>query len=246
MPIAPPVRGSLCILCLAVCSGCLSLPGIELLGENFPPYDIEFLGYEAPSFPSRLRATSIGSGYGIVVVTIDEDGRVDDAVVVEASHSAFAEAILEVVPAWVFDAASAETVPRREVLHYFFRLSGVATSLTHRDGAKAAFESLERHRPAVRTVSPLDVEPHGIGVAQAGSVPAEAAPAIVSGTAEVSFVIDQTGNVRVPVVTASTDPALGAAALATVEQWRFVPPTFEGSPVLIEVVRSLTFAPDTR
>jgi TonB family protein len=236
-------RGLLCG-CTAVLLGCASgVPKLGMLGENFPPHDVAFLSYEAPVFPNRLRATSVTSGYGIVVITVREDGRIEDAVVVEASHSAFAEAILEAAPAWVFDVAAGETMPRREVLHYFFRRSGVATSLTHRDGARVPFEQAERGRPQVRMVSSLVLAPEPIAAEPAVVTPGAARPDAPAGAAEVSFVIDETGRVRVPAVTASTDPALGAAALATVKQWRFVPPRHDGVPVLVEVVRSFTFAP---
>ena len=48
-----------------------------------------------------MRATG-GSGYSVVAVTVAPDGRVTDAVGIEASDQAFIDAVLAVVPEWLF------------------------------------------------------------------------------------------------------------------------------------------------
>jgi TonB family protein len=61
------------------------------------------------------------------------------------------------------------------------------------------------------------------------------------GNATVSFVIDENGRVRVPIVLGATEPALGEAALDLVRSWRFDPPSHAGEPVLVEDRKTLTF-----
>ena len=84
-----------------------------------------------------MRATGVVTGYSVIAVTVDADGRVSDAIGIEASDQAFVDAVLEVTPQWLFaPVQDPPTEPRREVLHYRFRLSGVVNVLTHREGAR--------------------------------------------------------------------------------------------------------------
>ena len=48
---------------------------------------------------------------------------------------------------------------------------------------------------------------------------------------------------RVPIAEKAEDPALIAAALAVVGDWRYEPPTDGGEPVLVEERNTLTFRP---
>jgi hypothetical protein len=220
---------------LAILGGCLpaNLPmqGPALLPESFPPYGISFRRYEAPQFPHTLRALGVATGYSVVVVTVSNEGRVLDAVGIEASNPAFTEAVIEKTPRWIFAPVDSATMPRREVLHYRFRLSGVVSSLTHREGAKEAFAESKDDFARVRTVawSDLDSPPVRLDVAVVDPRPR------IGGSAEISFIIDQEGNVRVPVVIGATESDIGIIALEQVAQWRFSPPRQEGRSVLVEV-----------
>jgi TonB family protein len=64
--------------------------------------------------------------------------------------------------------------------------------------------------------------------------PASASRA-TEGNADLTFVIDETGAVRVPTVVAASDHAIGLAALTAIKQWKFTPPRRRGEPVLVEV-----------
>ena len=83
----------------------------------------------------------------------------------------------------------------------------------------------------VRTVpySDLDVPPVRIDAGASAPRPR------VEGHAELSFVIDQEGRVRVPVVLEASETAIGLAALSEVRAWRFSPPQQAGQSVLVEV-----------
>ncbi len=229
--------------CVAVMCGCTRAGGPlpTMLPENFPPYGIVFHRYKAPEFPFELRATPVASGHSVVVVTIDEVGRVEDAVAIEASDPAFGRAVIEVTPEWIFAAvespresegelpAEPAPEPRREVLHYRFHRSGVVSSLSHREGARALFVESSDDFARVRMVAweELDEPPVRIEPADPGRA--------VEGNADLTFVIDETGAVRVPAVVAASDHAVGLAALTAIKQWKFTPPRRGGEPVLVEV-----------
>lgn len=216
------------------CSGAGPLPTI--LPENFPPYGIQFHRYKPPEFPFELKATSIASGHSVVVVTIDEVGRVEDAVAIEASDPAFGRAVIDVTPEWIFaplelpeDEQAAAPEPRREVLHYRFHRSGVVSSLSHREGARQLFVESSDDFARVRMVAWDDLDEKPVRI----EPPATTESA--KGTADLSFVIDETGAVRVPTVLATSDYAIGIAALDSIKEWKFTPPRRRGEPVLVEV-----------
>lgn len=212
-----------------------------MLGESFPPYGLAFVEYTPPEFPRELRATGIASGYSVIVATIDVHGRIEDAVAIEASHPAFAEAVIEAASAWTLAPTSAATSPRREVLHYVFQRSGVVSGLSHLEGARAAFSNPNGH-PRVRTVpaSSLTPPPQRLSGKRPVVVESTLAPG-ETGHAVVGFIIDEKGRVRVPAVTEASDPALGEAALAAIKTWRFARARVGGQPVLVEAIRSFRF-----
>lgn len=229
----PRLTVAACAVLLCGCSA-TSAP-VGLLPESFPPQGVAFSEYEAPDFPYRLKPTAITRGYCVLAVTVDEGGRVEDAVGLEATDPAFVEAVLEVMPSWVFaPTATSASQPRREIMHFQFRRSGVVSQSTHRDAGKSMFAEADERYVRVRTVAWEDVDraPVRLSGGPPGTFSRDLVP---QGGAELSFIIDQAGRVRVPVVVGTTDPALGEAALGAIKEWRFSPPTRRGQPVLVEV-----------
>jgi TonB family protein len=229
------MRRTIPTILMAVLGGCLPanmpMQGPTLLPESFPPYGVGFRRYEAPQFPYKLRALGVSTGYAVVVVTVGSNGTVLDAVGIEASDAEFVNAVTELAPNWVFAPADSETLPRREVLQYRFRLSGVVSTRTHREAALEGFVDSNDDFPRVRTVPYSDLDMPPVRIDAGASAPRPP----VEGHAELSFVIDQAGRVRVPVVLEASETAIGLAALSEVRDWRFSPPQQAGQSVLVEV-----------
>ena len=61
------------------------------------------------------------------------------------------------------------------------------------------------------------------------------------GSVTISYVIDEQGRVRIPVVVAADAPALADPAITVARSWRYVPVTYHGRPVLVEDRRTLRF-----
>ena len=197
--------------------------------------------YRKPNFPAELRSSPVTDGYATLAIVIRADGTVDDAVVLEASHPSFGDAVLDVLPNWRFksgDSVASNSLPYREVLRFEFSQSGVVSTMSHRDAAKAAFPATLAEQVPVRTVqwAKLSAPPKRLEA----TVPSVSAQKM-EGTVIVSYVIDTDGRVRVPVVVRATEPQLGRAALDAVKRWRFAPPKDENGPVLVEDSRSFTF-----
>jgi TonB family protein len=228
------VRPAACalVILLAACTQGDTTRQPGLLPESFAPYGVEFRQYRAPELPPQMRATG-DSGYSVIAMTVGPDGRVTDAVGIEASDQAFIDAVLAVVPEWVLvPVEDPPTEPRREVMHFRFRLSGVINVLSHREGAEAAFSGNADTVAHIRTIRWSDMDPPPERLpAQVGDAP----PPRIRGMAEINFIIDETGRVRVPSVVEASDWDAALVALDAVKDWRFEPPKHEGQPVLVEV-----------
>ena len=216
------------LMLLSACSPSETRPP-QLLPQSVAPEGVQFGVYRAPELPAHLR-TNGGSGYSVVAVTVGPGGRVIDAVGIEASDQACIDAVLAVVPEWVFaPLADPPTEPRREVLHYQFRSDSVVSVLS---GPEAALPGNSGEATEIRTVRWSDMNP------PPERLPPElddAPPARIRGTAEINFVIDETGRVRVPAIVEASDWDAALVALDDVADWRFSPPKHEGRPVLVEV-----------
>jgi len=191
-----------------------------------------------PRFPPELVGIKAGDGEVVMVVTIDSDGAVEDSVALEATNEAFARAAATAVQDWKFTPGTAATWPRREVLQFSFKRSGVVTTLSHAEGAKEQFAGTSI--PLLRTVplAQLDQEPRRI-TSIMPNVPKALLERRSNEPLAINFVIDRDGAVRVPVIAVGDDPALAQAALAAVKQWRYSPPLQKGEPVAVEMTRAL-------
>ncbi len=198
--------------------------------------------YEAPVFPEKLRPTTVTAGYATVIFTVKADGRIEDAVALEASDPAFVDATLDALMKWRLADARSTTVPRREIIQFDYRRSGTVASLSHRDAIKSVFAAVDDASPRVRTLEweQMKHAPRRV----AGSMPMypeKLRSQPVRGHAMVDFVIDSAGRVRVPTVADSSSAEFGEAALAAVREWRFEPPQDEGAAVHVRVIRSFSF-----
>ena len=207
-----------------------------------------------PRFPQELVGAKMGDGEVVVVITVDDDGKVNDSLVLEATNEAFANAAVSAVSGWLFkpigerpanSAApdSAKSWPRREVLQFNFKRSGVVTTMSHAEAARDGF--VGTRGPELRTVpwKALDSEPRPINVNMPQLTPSVSAKRAKTPLV-INFVIDRQGQVRVPVILGSVDPALANTVLAAVKTWRYTPPIQQKQAVAVEVTKALVL-PDS-
>jgi TonB family protein len=229
---------------LLICVAAADIFGLPFDPDAGPPPQLPALTrYEPPVFPPSLRVTSISDGYVSMMFTVATDGQVEDSVAIDASHPAFARAVQDALSQWRFVAAAGATTPRREYIQFDFKRTGTVSALSHFDAGKSLFPpGRAAGSQPIRTVSwhALQTPPERIAAATP-IYPEALRSKPVKGYAMVSFVIDADGQVRVPVVTGSSDALFGEAALGAVRQWRFAPPLHEGNTVQVIVERSFTF-----
>jgi TonB family protein len=213
-----------------------------------PSAPVPFSRYEEPRFPAALAMTPVVDGYATIAFTADPAGQLDDAVILAASHPAFGDSVLDAAQNWRLASAGASGSPapepaiRREVVQYQFRRTGALVSLNHRDSAKSLFStSLDDIRP-VRTTNWRDLANPPARIQSANpKYPAALRAQRLAGTATVSFIIDSTGAIRVPMVTAADHPEFAAASLEALKQWKFAPPTENGEPINVQAERRFFF-----
>lgn len=196
------------------------------------------LDYQPPRFPTEAAGIALGDGEVVMVITVAADGSVEDHVTLHASDPVFVAAVTRVMQHWRFAAVPSATTPRRELMQFDFKRSGVVTTLTHAEGARDGFGSAALTALHSRALHELDEEPRRL----AGSMPKLPRDWLAArGTRplSVNFVIDRDGQVRVPVMPAEEQPELVQRVLETVRQWRYSPPLYRGQPVAVEMTRVL-------
>lgn len=203
-----------------------------------PPVLEGVISAPMPRFPSELVGIKAGDGEVVLAITISPQGEVEDTLALEATHEAFARAASGAVQDWKFTPGTAATYPRREVLQFSFKRSGVVTTLSHAEGAREQFIGTSVAQLRTVPLAQLDGEPQRIASAMP-KVPRAVLAKRGKDPLMIHFVIDREGLVRVPVVNAADDPALAQAVLTAVKQWRYSPPLQKGQPVAVEVTRAL-------
>jgi TonB family protein len=196
-----------------------------------------------PEFPPALRLTHIAEGYALVAWTVLPDGRLDDAVVLEASHAAFGQYALAAIPTQQ-PADPSGQLPRYEVLRISFKRTGVINSYTSAQAmALSIGDGTEQTRPP-KLVHSNDLRP---GLKQISGAPPRYTEALrlqgTGATATVQYVIDEAGRVRVPRVVSASSIDFARTALAAIRQWRFAPPVIDGRQVMVEDLRTFSVGP---
>lgn len=210
-----------------------------------PPAGIAFASYEEPRFPAALASTPVTDGQATIAFTYRGDGTIADLVAVSATHPAFADSVVDAARAWQLQpfTSSGPEFPRREQVTYSFRRQGALISLNHRDQSVAVFrQSLDHARPLRLVPSRKLPAPPTPLHAPLPAYPATLDSVRTNGSAAVSFIVDTTGAVRVPVILAADRHEFAQAVLATVSAWRFAPPVLNGQPVTVEMRQRISFA----
>jgi TonB family protein len=209
------------------------------------PRELGLISYKEPVVPKLDIDAS-----AVVAFTIRANGRVADAVTLTATNRVLGDSAREAVMAWRFDRdptlgrgrdAQPSKVLRRELIEFVFKRDGVVTSVSHYESSKSWFPA--DYKPVVQLVQANELEPP-LARREQSPAPVELVDNLtVPGSVVVSYVVDESGAVRVPIAERGTEPALMDAVVALVAGWRYEPPTQGGQPVLVEVRETVIFHP---
>lgn len=197
-----------------------------------------------PQIPARLRMEGLRDGKVTFAVDVDAEGKLEDWLVLEASHHDLVAPCVEAIRRWRFTPARYDgaRVPARTKFTLNISQTGAVVSRNTAEMMGEFMESLtgrpldyricrpdELDRPleVITRVSP----PYGRDAERQG----------VSGRVTVYFFVDEQGNVRLPAVPAETHPYLSGIAVRAMRDWKFTPPTRDGRPVAVEVKQAFVF-----
>lgn len=214
---------------LALLAGSLSAQDRELQviqTEPIPYPDVASL-HDAP----RGRAT--------VMVQVDHEGNLVDALVTEYTRPAFGRAALDAVEKLTFQPGTRNNEPvggRLPVEFNFESRGGVVLqdSLAHIE-EQLVGDQLEE---LVASSKDLDTPLKFLSASRP----------VVGGISEptaivVDFYVDETGMPRMPMVAKGDNALAATAAVEAVKTWRFEPPMRRGHPVIVRVRQRIEFNP---
>jgi TonB family protein len=169
-------------------------------------------------------------GSAVVAFTVRANGRIDDAVTLAATERRLGDAAVEAIEQWRFERDPAlgtgpnavpSAVLRREIVEFVFKRDSGVISMSHLEAAKSWFPKDPTLDVRMLLPDELDAPLVRVQTTESPGAPALRVPLTVGGRVTLSFVVDETGRVRVPAIVAADDPALGAAALAMLASWRY-------------------------
>lgn len=198
-------------------------------------------------FPQVMLQRGITEGMARVAISVDHTGQLTDVLVVSHSDEAFAQAAERGIRTWTYEAmrVRGEHVATQATLDVDFKAEGVVISIssgTDLNQTVLRFRVGTEYAPC--PLQRLDQIPTPINFVEP-DYSKELALHGIAGRAVIEFYIDESGSVRVPAVTDADYWELGVLAMSAVRQWRFVPPTSHGRPVLIRVRQVIHFGGET-
>ncbi|MFZ5493724.1 MAG: energy transducer TonB [Verrucomicrobiota bacterium] len=198
-----------------------------------------------PPYPPSLQMAGVTRGTVVAAVSIDTEGKVQDAMVLAHTQERLADTALAALREWRFIPARLDgtPVPVQTELTIEFNLEGavITTNILNH----FFFDNMPGMGDMAVTshlcpASRLDRLPQRV----AGEQPryAEAADKDgVRGRVQVHFYIDENGEVRFVSAVPAGHPYLLEQAVQAVRRWKFEPPTSRGRPVLVAAVQEFSF-----
>jgi TonB family protein len=213
----------------------------KITPAEIPNSSIRILRFVQPVFPLRLSRQGVTNGEAKIAFELDPSGRLVDILPVSYTHALFAEATVDAMRSWLFEAAKSEGKPAGVVgeLTMRFETNGVLvvarlTNLSDYAGGKLVYQPCEPARLDATPRLVQRVEPY---------YPKQFYVEGATGTVLLDFYIDERGRVRMPMVKGATESFLAATTVEAVRQWRFDSPMSQGKPVLVHVNQEFTFHP---
>lgn len=199
-----------------LCAGLVFLPGAQAADApkkmQVPPKPIKL---QKPEYPVNLQRLGL-QGTVKVGFVIDEDGTVQDPVVVQSNNPWFERPAMDSILKWKFSPAMVDgkKVKTRATQEIVFDLWG---------GGETPWALA--NRKARKTLPPemqWDFPPEPIHTAYP-VYPFEALQARQKGKTKIVYAIDTEGRVQEARVLEATTPEMGQAVLAMIDTWRFKP-----------------------
>lgn len=200
-----------------------------------------------PPFPANLKNEGYSHGRVRYLVSLNDEGRLLDALVVEATHVDFALAVDRLIGKWKFTPprVEGEPVPVVFPLNIYFRSGqSVRTIIPGVDPPERLFRPQGSERYRAYEMTELDRVP-GILRKIPPTLPSSlAGHSFQNLEVKFSFYIDPFGNVRIPIlesVNQDVDELLLTNLQEALRLWKFEAPLVNDRPVLAKAVQPFHF-----
>lgn len=225
----------------------LALGASVLLPTGRAQTAMEPIGVEVtvePQIPARLRMEGLRDGRVTFAVDVDAEGKLDDWLVLEASHNELVAPCIEAIKRWRFTPAryAGARVPARTKFTLNISQTGAVVSRNSVEMINEFMENLAGRPFDYRICRPDELDRPVVAVTQVSpQYGRDAERQGVGGRVTVHFFVDEQGNVRLPAVPAETHPYLSGIAVRAMRDWKFTPPTRDGRPVVVAAVQQFDF-----
>ena len=208
---------------------------------------LEIIQTVSMTYPHELKQVHIDEGEVSVMVWVDDTGRLLDWLLVGYTHPVFAKEVLEVLPKWKFKPAhwQGQPINTRTELQFSFKNSETIRVISADLGMSVRLKGLTPgKKPAKRIYDAEELDEPLDAVVEIAPRPPERLGAVArEGSVVVEYLVDANGQVRMPLIISSDDPASTNSVLLSITEWRYAVPRHIGQPVITRVRQKFTFAP---
>lgn len=186
--------------------------------------------------PISLHNTILQDPKVVARIQVDGDGKVEDLVVLEASHIELIDRAERLIRKARFDPGELrqdEAIRFELVLPFLYPAELGMFNKTATENVETSIHAIRNRDESVRFHKPGELD-EPLKVLDAGEiyVPRNEAGESLEGEAKVKFYVNHRGEVRLPRIESSTSEEMALAAMATVRDMQFPPPTVEGKPAV--------------
>lgn len=246
MKLVKPIIAA-CLICGLSQTNALADSEWILSGEDGVELNIDLL--QLPHYPNALVAQGYTEGTVKVSIDIDHHGELRDWIIVESTHPLFSKALERVIDTWRFSPPKINGEARSVVTQIDIEFGNNGTLLTSSlptDIVSRQFNQLtgyESERVGIASINDLDTYPNPVK-----QIPPAVSKKMIKShngaVAVFSFYVDESGQVRIPVLTDTNgdpDVQMLVAAQDAISQWKFEPPTQNEKPVKIKLSQAFVF-----
>jgi TonB family protein len=197
-----------------------------------------------PVYPRDLLLAG-EKGDATILFIVDETGRVAESKVLAATKPEFGAAMRAAVEAWRFTPPYFEHRTTSTIVSRTQHFSPFTPDLESDDETGRVLRLVRAGGQKLVDASTLTGMPklrYGPPPVYPTALEGRGAP----GEAQVEFVIDRKGRVRLPRIISASHPLFGWAAVTAVQQWYYEPPQVTGHAVDLRVVLPVKFPAFTR
>lgn len=207
----------------------VSMPALAMTNEE-AVQTLKLTQFVLPIYPDSVKEDGLTTGWVTAIISHDTAGQTTDVLVVDSTHPRYTASVREAVMHWKFSPEANVGLNQAPVVRFYFSSKGVV--MIQASGMGRVM-TLDTPPDTLRfpTFGSLDTQPRALEQPMP-VFPQSLRGRVNSGTATVTFYVDETGRARAAVVTEASSPEFAEAAREAVAQWRYEAPRQNGRPVV--------------